>query len=215
MRDPVNADITASPKHDNRLYNLRFALEPQPILKHTHRALLTLVGHAQTPNAAIRSLSSGVHMNETELGLRFLLSADMAALRIPRLAPPRCADELWRHTCFEAFIATASGSLYHEFNFSPSGEWAAYAFSAYRERSTAALSIDPRIAVRPAVNTLDLEATLPRAALPPGDQLLLGLCAVIEDRSGRMSCWALRHPPGKPDFHERASFAHTLNLEPS
>jgi len=38
----------------------------------------------------------------------------------------------------------------------------------------------------------------------------LGLSAVLEDRDGGFSYWALVHPPGKPDFHHRDCFALTL-----
>ncbi len=40
----------------------------------------------------------------------------------------------------------------------------------------------------------------------------VGLAAVIEDRRGRLSYWALAHPPGEPDFHHRDCFA--LELPP-
>jgi hypothetical protein len=40
-------------------------------------------------------------------------------------------DELWKTTCFELFLYDGGGR-YREFNFSPSGQWAAYAFSGYR-----------------------------------------------------------------------------------
>ena len=33
------------------------------------------------------------------------------------------ADTLWKHTCFEAFVAPADGPGYHEFNFSPSHDY--------------------------------------------------------------------------------------------
>jgi len=36
----------------------------------------------------------------------------------------RVPDELWQHTCFEAFIGTSSGAGYYEFNFAPSTQWA-------------------------------------------------------------------------------------------
>ena len=41
-------------------------------------------------------------------------------------------DGLWRHTCFEAFICRRATGEYWEYNFSPSGAWAAYQFSGYR-----------------------------------------------------------------------------------
>ena len=39
-----------------------------------------------------------------------------------------------------------------------------------------------------------------------------GLSAVIEDPNGVLSYWALRHPPGKPDFHHPDTFALEIDL---
>jgi hypothetical protein len=63
------------------------------------------------------------------LALTFVLQGDLASLRIPAQRPCRRVDELWRHSCFEAFLMAGDGPGYREYNFSPSGEWAAYAFA--------------------------------------------------------------------------------------
>jgi hypothetical protein len=42
--------------------------------------------------------------------------------------------------------------------------------------------------------------------------LSLALSAVVEERNGALSYWALRHSPGKPDFHHPEAFA--LELAP-
>jgi hypothetical protein len=39
----------------------------------------------------------------------------------------------------------------------------------------------------------------------------LGVSAVIEESDGAKSYWALKHAPGKPDFHHADSFAYELN----
>jgi hypothetical protein len=44
-------------------------------------------------------------------------------------------------------------------------------------------------------------------AKQPGARLSVALSAVIEDNRGMLSYWALKHPPGKPDFHHRDGFA--------
>lgn len=126
----------------------------------------------------------------------FLLDADRERLRIPPLRRPRFADGLWRHTCFEVFVARKGVRAYREYNFSPSGEWAAYAFSSYRKRVRR--KIDP-----PRIR----ESRMEIAARGP---VRVGVCAVIEEKSGALSYWALRHPPGKPDFHDRRAFALEL-----
>ena len=81
---------------------------------------------------------------------------------------------------------------YEEFNFSPSGEWAAYAFRSYREPAT-----PPEVAV-----TIRFEQDVLQAEVPlRAGKIALAVSAVVEDVEGALSYWALRHPAGKPDFH--------------
>lgn len=145
--------------------------------------------------------------------LAYVLTGDLGQLRLPLPRPPAPADELWRHTCFEAFVATSDDKSYREYNFSPSGEWAVYRFRGYRDRMHGeAGEPAPRIALPTTARGLKLAA---RIVLPPGlmnRPLRLALSAVLEDRSGGLSYWALRHPPGKPDFHHPDGF--TLALGP-
>jgi len=63
--------------------------------------------------------------------------------------------------------------------------------------------------------SLELAATVHLAGTPLGSSpaLRVALAAVIEEQDGRLAYWALRHPPGNPDFHHPESF--TLELLPS
>jgi len=45
-----------------------------------------------------------------------------------------------------------------------------------------------------------------------GLDLKLALSAVVEDDSGRLAYWALKHAPGKPDFHHPDGFVLELTL---
>ena len=103
------------------------------------------------------------------------------------------------------------GPAYREFNFSPSGEWAVYAFDSYRSGGELGVELIPRILVRQTRGRLELDAKICQELLPPGGPLRLGLSAVVEDTEGVLSYWALRHPPGSPDFHHTDTFA--LQLE--
>lgn len=147
------------------------------------------------------------------LALRFTLTGDTSALRLPAPAPPARTDDLWRHTCFEAMVAAPSG--YRELNLAPSGAWAAYSFEAYRQGMTPLDVAAPEITVSHAAGRLELTARLSLdaavAALPVWR---LGLSAVIEDTSGRITYWALAHPPGRPDFHHADCFALELPETP-
>jgi hypothetical protein len=155
-------------------------------------------------------------MAGNDLLLRYRLRADSAALRLPAFDRVRRGDRLWEHTCFEAFAAVEDRSEYLELNFAPTGEWAAYGFTAYREDMTPTLAAAPEIAVSLSVSGLDLAVRVDlQGILPRQPRLRLGLCAVIEDAGGALSYWALRHPCGKPDFHRRDAFVLGLDLPPA
>lgn len=179
-------------------------------------ASVALRCHPDTPMPAVRGIEAHASIApDGRLRISYRLDGDTVRLRIP---PPQAApgptDGLWRHTCFEAFVARAGAARYHEFNFSPSGQWAAYAFRAYRVRdATAGEPAAPVLHARCDVDRLDLSACIVPAALPrraAGSRLDVALTAVIEAADGTCSYWALRHPPGPPDFHHRDGFALTL-----
>ena len=155
-------------------------------------------------------------MERGSLALTYSLEGDVTRLRIPPTRSPRIADGLWQRTCFEVFIAEKGQQSYWELNFSPSGEWAAYAFKNYRDGGPIEDDgLHPEIVVRSAANSFELDALvrLDRfLAIQPPVALGLGLSAVIEENDGTISYWALKHPPGKPDFHHPDSFALELAL---
>jgi hypothetical protein len=143
------------------------------------------------------------------LVLSYVVSGKISDLRMPPIVAAARADELWRHTCFEAFVRTSAGPAYYEFNFAPSTQWAAYRFSGYRSGMRVATEIGaPRIEVRSRAETYTWQAELEFDGL--SSLLHIGLSAVLEETSGRKSYWALAHPPGKADFHHADCF--TLDL---
>jgi hypothetical protein len=147
------------------------------------------------------------------LALRFDARGSFADLKVALPSPPKRVDELWRHTCFEAFVRTPDGDRYLEFNLAPSSQWAAYAFSDYRLRDDDPEMPTPpiRFAARADGMTLAAELDLSKIAGLDGPWDV-AISAVIEDKRGERSYWALAHPPGKPDFHHKAAF--TLHLPP-
>ncbi|NTV96523.1 MAG: DOMON-like domain-containing protein [Thiobacillus sp.] len=170
----------------------------------------TLHVHPATPCPAVTAGTVELAWNpDGSLGLAYRLAVEPASLRLPAAAVPGRVDGLWRHTCFEAFVMADAGPGYREFNFAPSGQWAAYAFTAYRYGGRDLAMPAPAIACRRDAGGLELVAVLPAAALPAG-RLRLGLSAVVEDAAGTIGYWALRHPPGKPDFHHTDAFALVL-----
>ena len=166
--------------------------------------------HPAVACAPLRGIEASVVRSAGgRLQVAYVLEGEIDRLRIPRPAPARIAGRLWQHTCCEIFIAHKDLRTYHEFNLSPSGEWAAYEFARYRKGSLVAdAGLDPRIAVRRGADRLQLEALI---SLTYEGTILIGLSAVVEDEHGTLSYWALRHAPGKPDFHHPDAFAMELD----
>ena len=138
------------------------------------------------------------------LWLRFIIDDNPDFIAWPGEAPVGRADELWKHTCFEAFVTTADG--YREFNLSPSGQWASYWFDGYREGMRPA---DEVCVVEGLDGGSDYVALEGRIELPV-DARKLALSAVIETVDGARTWWALAHPSDKPDFHHPDSFVLDL-----
>jgi hypothetical protein len=139
----------------------------------------------------------------------FGVGAPAGRFVIPEAADePQRAEELWQTTCFEAFFRADGEDGYREWNFAPSGNWAAYDFSAYREGRTDAGVAAAYIRVEDNMTWWALGATV---AVDAGNAWHLGLSAILEEKDGTKSYWAIAHPPGdKPDFHDPACFAAHL-----
>jgi hypothetical protein len=177
-----------------------------------------LLAHPDAGGGFVRSIAAEAQLTAAAtLACRYTLRGETARLRVPPAAAGRRADGLWKHTCFEAFIGVAASTGYYEFNFSPAFDWAAYRFENYRSgMSAATLAQAPGLQVRRSSEALELAATVHLAGLVPlrdAPALRVALAAVIEEDDGRLGYWALRHPPGNPDFHHPDGF--TLELRPA
>ncbi|MEO7277574.1 MAG: DOMON-like domain-containing protein [Sphingomicrobium sp.] len=138
----------------------------------------------------------------------FGVGAAMSRFAVPEpIADAARADGLWQTTCFEAFLRPAGGEAYREWNFSPSGQWAAYDFTARREGMVEGQAAEPYIRVEDNLTWWGLGAAI---AVPANADLELGLSAVLEESDGRKSYWALGHGGEKPDFHDPGCFTARL-----
>ena len=181
-------------------------------MTHPARPEQALICHRSTVTDLITGLSTSV-VRESDVGfcLRYVVLGDIEHIALPAKAAPQHTDNLWRHTCFEAFITAEDEPAYVECNFSPSGAWAMYRFDRYRTGMTPVVpAAAPRITLQKEKGRLVLEARMSLEGFA-GRPLRLGLSAVIEDRAKDISYWALRHPCARPDFHHRAGFILKLD----
>ena len=134
-------------------------------------------------------------------------------------------------------MRVGSTGSYHEFNLAPSGEWQCYRLDDYRsgtrpdhrvgnpdigtswgldllpeDRSGGIMKarVDPHDRGDTPFFMLAATLDLSGSMLPLDEPWDLGLAAVIEERTGKKSYWALNHPEGEPDFHHPDCFALRL-----
>jgi hypothetical protein len=170
-----------------------------------------LLHHPDTIDESVKHFHIGVKASFQNgiLRLHYDLLGNVVILRIPEPQPSKPTDNLWQHTCFEAFISVVEESYYREFNFSPSGQWAAYAFDDYRKTQNWSALRPPALTYVRTNERLSMEAVISEADFPENPHhkpYRLGLTAVLETNVGNLSYWALCHPTGKPDFHHRTGF---------
>lgn len=169
---------------------------------------LSLRPHPDSKAGPVRTLEVEVERVGVALALRFVLEGRLSEIAIPPRTKPGRGVELWKHTCFEAFVRAPGGTAYWEFNLAPSTQWAMYGFKDYRERGKDPKSAPPRLELRTAPR---LEVATRLDLSPLKGPWEVALSAVVENRDGSRSYWALKHPlEGGPDFHHAAGFVLEL-----
>ena len=174
----------------------------------------SLLLHPDSRCEAIESIEAEVTRSSPgSLVMRYFVTGDLRGVRLPLPSGSARADELWRHTCFELFLRVGSGDVYHEFNFAPSLQWAAYRFDGYRSGMRPLEIPAPRIEIRQDGCVFEMQADVNLAGMSDADSRAdwhLGLSAVIEEKNCDISYFALAHVPGKPDFHHADGFALSI-----
>ena len=179
-----------------RLYP--FELDPKPSLQMVAEVLWLETGLLELTFNLQANLDT-----ETLQDLK-ITSADASGCE----ASEKRHDNLWKHTCFEAFFGKPDSEQYWELNVAPSGHWNLYQFDAYRSGGKEEPDTDiPTTSWKQSDRkcccsiTLNLSPWWEDLQLPE-----LAISAVLETQTGRLSYWALQHPGDKPDFHDRRSF---------
>jgi hypothetical protein len=118
--------------------------------------------------------------------------------------PAQRRHELWKTTCFEAFVKPLGQQNYWEINLSPQNQWNVYEFDDYRNPTP------PHEAK--GWSLVDMK-TLPgelvariKSDLSSKQNLRVGLTCVLENKTGEKSYWALKHGLTQPDFHDQSCF---------
>ncbi len=176
---------------------------------------LNLVPHPTAPPSGpsfklwVNVDHAGVLGSIASTNIWFGIGAPATRFIIPQAVEPARAARLWETSCFEAFLRAEGEEAYREWNFAPSGEWAAYDFTGHRsDMAEAEVASEPYIRMEDNLTWWAVGMTI---ALDAGTRWQLGLSAVLEETDGTKSYWALAHPDAKkPDFHHPDCFVAKL-----
>jgi hypothetical protein len=159
------------------------------------------------------TLGGQVAKRGDRLSIHYRLIGDLASVLIPVPDPggPRRCDGLWEHTCFELFLAAEGAEAYWEVNLAPNGHWNLYRLAGYRQglaplRDRDALPFQVRAGDGEMELTLNLLLPEELSLASRAGGLRLGVSAVVEQRGGALSYWALAHGGSEADFHRREDF---------
>lgn len=177
--------------------------------------------HPRTPVPSGWRVDVATRWSSPGLVVEYTLAVPAGRVALPpRSAVPGVRDLLWKGTCGELFVGVRGEPGYIEFNFSPSGDWASYAFDGYREngRGRSWHGPPPEVRVVQGEDATRLVATVPHEAflclqrdglMPP---LEASFTLVLEDLQGGLSYWSVAHPRAEPDFHDRAGFVADFEM---
>jgi hypothetical protein len=148
-----------------------------------------------------------------EIIAEFILQGDTRSIQWPATAEHTGpGTDLWKHTCFELFLSEPNHREYWEYNFSPTGQWAIYAFQDYRQPATLSATYTPMIEP-PHYSDRKFTLQVRFTPEPPliNTPLNIGIATIIESLDGQFDYYALRHCGNKPDFHLPESFILQLD----
>lgn len=155
------------------------------------------------------SLNTALERLDQRLTLTFELTGPLSDLSLSTSKPtPSRQHDLWEHTCFEMFLSEPTSPVYWEVNLSPIGDWNIYRFSSYRTGMVEEKRIQNLTSQREQhPNHFWLSCPLPLNTLALDSKgLEINVTAVLENRMGDLSYWAITHANHQPDFHHRQSF---------
>ena len=168
--------------------------------------------HPDTPAKIVEDFTVEIErQGDDGVWIRYHVDAPVDDLELGLPGEPERRDELWKTTCFEAFVREAGSDTYLEFNFAPSSAWAAYCFTGYRNGMTdLPMASAPELGNDASESHFALEAVFELPSELRDKDLQMAITAVIEELDGTKSYWSLAHSSGVPDFHHPDCF--TLRL---
>ena len=123
----------------------------------------------------------------------------------PEKSKQKRADELWKATSFELFLANSKKEEYYELNFTPSLAWNFYYLSSYRtDVKEVKIISKPQIEVFSSDDKFKIVLELEVENLVEFD--VCNVACIVLNKNNERTFWSVNHLLEVADFHERRNF---------
>ncbi len=144
-------------------------------------------------------------IKEKRVKISFFIKGLLAEYVFPLKSEKKRANELWKATCFELFLANSTKEAYYELNFSSSLAWNFYYLSGYRAEVKELQNIsNPKIEVYKSDNKFKIVLEMEVENLKEFDSYNVA-CIVLNKKNERIF-WSVHHHLNRPDFHNKNNF---------
>ena len=155
------------------------------------------------------SIEGNLELIAEKIRLSFVVEGDLDVYIFPSKSRPQRAQELWKLTCFELFLANENEEEYYELNFSPSLAWNFYFLESYRgEVKEMELLNSPTIEAFEVNNEFKILFELSVENLQDFDYY--NVACILLNKEHERTFWTIKHLKSQPDFHDKASFLRIL-----
>lgn len=152
-------------------------------------------------------VNSHLEIKKKSVSLSFTLQGVLAEYSFEETKNRQRANELWRTTCFELFLASRENEDYYELNFSSSLAWNLYHLSSYRAdvQEVQVLS-EPTIRINKQENQFQICLELELEELCLEQFNLYNVASILLTKENERTFWSVKHEKDVPDFHHRSNF---------
>lgn len=152
-------------------------------------------------------INSTFEIKKKSISLSFTLQGELEEYFFEEPRAKKRANELWRTTCFELFLANRENEDYYELNFSSSLAWNFYHLSAYRaEVQEVELLFEPQIEIHIKENVFQVSFEVEVEACFLEQFNLYNVASILLTKENKRTFWSEKHLTAVPDFHHRDNF---------
>ena len=148
-----------------------------------------------------------IKLQHNKFKIEYEITADLSQYNFPKETKQQRANELWRDTCFELFIANNSSQEYYEINISSSTEWNTYHFESYKKEMQESNKFSvPSIQNQQSNNRYSFSFEMNFQEDIFEKKLLINLAVILLDRDGVRQFYSINRREKLPNFHDRNGF---------